>query len=75
MLDAAFMIGFDDRFDEDLPGAVALVARQPALAAGLNDRGAISPGLRADLLHVGLWEGHPFVREAWRAGMRVYFDW
>jgi alpha-D-ribose 1-methylphosphonate 5-triphosphate diphosphatase len=36
----------------DLPGAWELVSRNPARAAGLTDRGALAPGLRADAILV-----------------------
>lgn len=36
----------------DLPGAWQLVSRNPARAAGLRDRGALVPGLRADAILV-----------------------
>ncbi|MFC7877748.1 alpha-D-ribose 1-methylphosphonate 5-triphosphate diphosphatase [Isoptericola sp. NPDC057391] len=42
----------------DLPGAVRLVTSGPARAAGLDDRGALVPGARADVLlvrHAGRW--------------------
>ncbi len=60
----------------DLPQAVATVSRAPALACGLSDRGAIAPGLRADLVRVRLvaQDGaapHAVVRAVWRAGRRV----
>ncbi|GAA1722603.1 alpha-D-ribose 1-methylphosphonate 5-triphosphate diphosphatase [Isoptericola hypogeus] len=51
----------------DLPGAVALVTSGPARAAGLDDRGALVPGARADVLLVrraGRW---PTVVAALRA--------
>ena len=35
-----------------LPQAVALASRKPAQSIGLHDRGAIAPGLRADLVQV-----------------------
>jgi alpha-D-ribose 1-methylphosphonate 5-triphosphate diphosphatase len=59
-----------------LPQAVATVTRTPALATGLDDRGALSTGLRADLIQVRmatLPDGtqHPVVRAAWREGQRV----
>lgn len=42
-----------------LPQAIALITSGPAAAAGLGDRGALVPGLRADLAivddHVGPW--------------------
>jgi alpha-D-ribose 1-methylphosphonate 5-triphosphate diphosphatase len=71
MLDAAFMISADPGLDYDLPSAVAMVTRSPALAGNLPDRGAIEAGLKADLIRVGLQDGHPFVKSAWRSGHRV----
>jgi alpha-D-ribose 1-methylphosphonate 5-triphosphate diphosphatase len=38
---------------------------------GLEDRGAIVPGLRADLVRVRLIDGQPVVRAVWRTGERV----
>ena len=55
----------------DLPRAIAAVTATPAAVAGLEDRGVLEPGRRADLLRVGLVEGVPVVREVWRAGRRV----
>jgi alpha-D-ribose 1-methylphosphonate 5-triphosphate diphosphatase len=55
----------------DLPAAVRLVTLQPARAAGLADRGALTPGLRADLVRVHEVAGHPVVRAVWNAGRRV----
>ncbi|QHE83527.1 alpha-D-ribose 1-methylphosphonate 5-triphosphate diphosphatase [Hydrogenophaga sp. BPS33] len=59
-----------------LPQAVAMVSRNPALATGLTDRGAIEPELRADLIQVrvvnlpdGSQQG--VVRGVWREGRRV----
>jgi alpha-D-ribose 1-methylphosphonate 5-triphosphate diphosphatase len=59
-----------------LPQAVATVTRAPARATGLHDRGAIEPGLRADLLQVRMAElpdgsRHAVVRGVWREGRRV----
>ncbi|MCZ8179038.1 MAG: alpha-D-ribose 1-methylphosphonate 5-triphosphate diphosphatase [Rhizobium sp.] len=71
MLDAAFMIAADPGLDFDLPSAVAMVTRTPALAGNLPDRGAIKTGLKADLIRVDLQDGHPFVKSAWRSGHRV----
>ncbi len=71
MLDAAFMIAADPGLDYDLPSAVAMVTRSPALAGNLPDRGAIKTGLKADLIRVDLQDGHPFVKSAWRSGHRV----
>lgn len=54
-----------------LPAAVATVTRTPARSIGLDDRGEIAPGQRADLVRVRLTDHGPVVREVWRAGRRV----
>ncbi|MGQ4275410.1 alpha-D-ribose 1-methylphosphonate 5-triphosphate diphosphatase [Terrihabitans sp. B22-R8] len=55
----------------DLSAAVRKVTRAPALASGLNDRGEIAPGLRADLVQVTMASDIPVVRRVWREGERV----
>lgn len=55
----------------DLAAAVRTVTRRPALAVGLEDRGEIAPGLRADLIRVHVAHDVPAVRSVWREGMRV----
>jgi alpha-D-ribose 1-methylphosphonate 5-triphosphate diphosphatase len=54
-----------------LSQAIALVTATPARAVGLDDRGAIAPGLRADLARVG--GRPPFVTPVavWRGGRRI----
>ena len=54
-----------------LPQAVAMVTSAPATMAGLSDRGALRPGLRADVVRLRLHDGQPIVRAVWRAGERV----
>jgi alpha-D-ribose 1-methylphosphonate 5-triphosphate diphosphatase len=54
-----------------LAGAIRLVSKNPAEAAGLSDRGEIAPGRRADLIRVTLVDDQPVVRAAWREGKRV----
>lgn len=54
-----------------LPEAVSMVTRRPAAAAGLDDRGEIAPGKRADLVQVSNPDGVPVVRSVWREGRRV----
>jgi alpha-D-ribose 1-methylphosphonate 5-triphosphate diphosphatase len=54
-----------------LPDAVGTVTRVPARALGLDDRGEIAAGLRADLLRVSMDAGLPVVRSVWVAGQRV----
>lgn len=55
----------------DLPRALATVTRNPALAAGFDDRGEIAPGKRADLVRVASDSALPAVRGVWREGRRV----
>lgn len=59
-----------------LPEAVATVSHHPAQATGLDDRGQLVTGLRADLIQVrfvDLADGkrHAVVRSVWREGVRV----
>jgi alpha-D-ribose 1-methylphosphonate 5-triphosphate diphosphatase len=54
-----------------LPRAVAMVSHMPAQIAGLADRGQLSPGWRADLVHLRLLHGCPAVRAVYRGGIRV----
>ena len=54
-----------------LPQALSTVSRQPAQALGLNDRGMISQGMRADLVRVHRLDLQPAVRAVWRQGQRV----
>jgi alpha-D-ribose 1-methylphosphonate 5-triphosphate diphosphatase len=55
----------------DLAAAVRTVTKTPAEAVGLNDRGEIAVGKRADLIRVHLARDIPVVRSAWREGERV----
>jgi alpha-D-ribose 1-methylphosphonate 5-triphosphate diphosphatase len=48
-----------------------MVTERPARMAGLDDRGRLEPGQRADLVRVRLHDGLPVVRQVWRAGERV----
>lgn len=54
-----------------IPQAMATVSMNPARAAGLEDRGEIAPGLRADLVQVRLVGDQPVVRAVWREGRRI----
>ncbi|MPZ46360.1 MAG: alpha-D-ribose 1-methylphosphonate 5-triphosphate diphosphatase [Betaproteobacteria bacterium] len=73
LLLAALRLADDAGFS--LPQAIATVSAQPACAAGLDDRGEIAPGKRADLVQVRLVEAagrkQPVVRAVWREGQRV----
>jgi alpha-D-ribose 1-methylphosphonate 5-triphosphate diphosphatase len=56
-----------------LSQAIASVTRTPARAVGLDDRGEIAEGLRADLVRVRYREGDgvPVVRDVWRGGEKI----
>ena len=74
LLSAVLRLVADDILS--LPEAVAIVSRNPARATGLHDRGAIEPGLRADLVQVRVVDmpnglRHGVVRAVWREGQRV----
>ncbi|TVQ55966.1 MAG: alpha-D-ribose 1-methylphosphonate 5-triphosphate diphosphatase [Rhodobacteraceae bacterium] len=55
----------------DLPSAIACVSKTPAEAVGLDDRGAIEVGRRADLARVYHVERLCVTRAVWREGVRV----
>ena len=71
MLQAVFVLGEDADSGVTLPQAVAMVTQRPAAAAGLDDRGVIAEGKRADLVRVALKSAVPIVRAGWRQGRRV----
>jgi alpha-D-ribose 1-methylphosphonate 5-triphosphate diphosphatase len=54
-----------------LAAALRTVTVNPARAAGLDDRGIIAVGKRADLVRVRIVDGAPVVREVYREGRRV----
>jgi alpha-D-ribose 1-methylphosphonate 5-triphosphate diphosphatase len=55
----------------DLAQAVRTVTKTAATAVGLDDRGEIVAGKRADVIRVHIGAGVPVVRSVWRAGQRV----
>lgn len=71
LLDAVFCIA---RMEGGyaLPQAVATASRTPAAAVGLDDRGRLAAGLRADLIRVRLCDDHPLVERVWSAGRQVH---
>jgi len=71
MLEAAFVLARDVP-GIDLPQAVAMVSAHPAALVGLDDRGAVLAGRRADLIRVNTAGANPTVRTVWRAGERVF---
>ncbi len=70
LIHAAFLL-VGQVADLDLPGAIAMVTRNPARSALLSDRGEIAIGLRGDLLRVRDHRQHPILRGVWREGIRV----
>ncbi|ANF57365.1 alpha-D-ribose 1-methylphosphonate 5-triphosphate diphosphatase [Halotalea alkalilenta] len=71
LLDALFGI-VDAGIGFDLPRALALGSAAPARAVGLDDRGRLAEGLRADLLRVRLIDGHPAIQRVWCQGRQVH---
>ena len=55
----------------DLAAAIRTVTCNPATAVGLDDRGTLAVGQRADLIRVHMAKNVPVVRSAWREGRRV----
>ncbi len=69
LLMAAFLLERDAGFT--LPQAMRTITLDPARSAGLDDRGEIAPGRRADLVRVAVMTRQPVVRAVWRGGKRV----
>ena len=61
----------EDDVGMSLPEAVKTASLNAAKAAGLDDRGEIAPGKRADLLRVRKVGDHPVIRTVYTAGKRV----
>jgi alpha-D-ribose 1-methylphosphonate 5-triphosphate diphosphatase len=57
--------------DIALPSAIRTVTKTPAEAVGLNDRGEIAVGKRADLVRIRMVRDLPVVVSVWRQGRRV----
>ena len=68
-LHAAFLLRL--RHGVPLPAAVAAISLTPAHRVGLEDRGEIAPGRRADLIRVRALDDLPVVLAAWRGGERI----
>lgn len=69
LMQAAWLLHAQSGFS--VPEAFDVVAGQPARALGLNDRGMIETGRRADLVRIHRSEHGPVVRRVWRQGMEV----
>ncbi len=71
LLLATFMLGQLDGWS--LPKAVRTVTRNAAHSIGLQDRGEVAPGQRADLLRVRMTQvGTPMVVETWLGAQRAH---
>lgn len=68
LLHAAFLLQEDGY---SLPKAISTVSLQPARQIGLQDRGQIAPGLRADFIRVRIVEGIPVVMGVWKQGHQI----
>jgi alpha-D-ribose 1-methylphosphonate 5-triphosphate diphosphatase len=55
-----------------LPQALQMVSRNPARAAGLDDRGILKVGMRADMALVHLVRDLPMVCSTWSAGVQAH---
>ena len=71
LLQAALLLAGQDN-GYDLPRAIATVSRVPAQAAGLDDRGEIRVGLRADLVQAQVYGGQAVIQQVWRQAKRVF---
>jgi alpha-D-ribose 1-methylphosphonate 5-triphosphate diphosphatase len=69
LLHAAFLL--PELAGMSMADALRTVTLAPATAVGLEDRGELAPGKRADAVRVKLVNGVPVVRSVWRAGGRV----
>jgi len=69
LLQAAFTLV--NALDWSLAQAIRLISLNPARMVGLDDRGCLDIGRRADLLRVTLVGQTPIVRAVYRAGQRV----
>ncbi|WP_433769490.1 alpha-D-ribose 1-methylphosphonate 5-triphosphate diphosphatase [Pseudomonas putida] len=71
LLQAAFALAAQSE-RIDLAEAMRMVSLAPASAAGLDDRGQIAKGLRADLVQARSQDGLPVVQQVWRQAKRVF---
>ena len=70
LIECAFRLA-QEPFGWSIANAVDTVTGAPARACGLNDRGAIRLGARADLVRVRVNQGHVMVKGVWVKGQRV----
>lgn len=72
LLDAAFRIADAEDNAFTLPQAIRLVSQHPAQALGLDDRGVIAEGKRADTVLAHRRGEHIQIDHVWRRGKRVF---
>ncbi|MDR1081560.1 MAG: alpha-D-ribose 1-methylphosphonate 5-triphosphate diphosphatase [Deltaproteobacteria bacterium] len=70
LLAGAFILNRDCGLS--LEESMRTVTETPARMGRLDDRGRLEPGLRADLVRVGVRNGRPSVRSVWVAGRQVF---
>lgn len=70
LLEAVFILAGEGVMP--LHRAIALVTSTPASLIGLTDRGSLTKGLSADMVHVRMRDGRPLVCSVWRKGQRVF---
>jgi alpha-D-ribose 1-methylphosphonate 5-triphosphate diphosphatase len=69
LIEAAFRVAREGL--AKLPAAMAMITSRPAELAGLDDRGRLASGKRADLVRLRVHETLPVVRQVWSGGERV----
>jgi alpha-D-ribose 1-methylphosphonate 5-triphosphate diphosphatase len=55
----------------DMARGLATVTANPARSVGLQDRGVLEPGKRADVIRFAMRGGVPALRGVWSRGERV----
>ena len=55
----------------NLPKSIAAVTANPCKVTGLNDRGMIKEGLKADLVRLSIKKDLPIIRKVWASGREV----
>ena len=69
LMHGAFLLNHNGNIS--LPDAVASVSAVPAQLAGLEDRGEIKIGRRADFSRVKVEDAIPMMSSVWREGNRI----
>lgn len=57
--------------DIPLPKTIAMVSANIAEVIGLNDRGELTDGKRADMVQVKLHQGLPVIQKVWKLGQQI----